>query len=102
MDREQRILDNWALYTCIRLAKQKSTTVEIVAYLNTKGETLRQLDFTCKSLREVADTAHSLGISFSLEQGDNPAEAIVHLVKSRKAKILVTDMSPLREIRAWK
>lgn len=102
MDREQRILDNWALYTCIRLAKQKSTTVEIVAYLNPKGETLRQLDFTCKSLREVADTAHSLGIPFFLEQGDSPVDAIVHLVKSHKAKILVTDMSPLREVRAWK
>lgn len=102
MDREQRVLDNWALYTCIRLAKQKSTTVEIVAYLSTKGGTLRQLDFTCKSLREVADTAHALGMPFSLVRGETPVEAIVHLASSRNTKILVTDMSPLREVRSWK
>lgn len=62
MDREQRITDNWALYTCIKLAKQKSTTVEIVFYLdpNFLGGTLRQLDFTLKSLQEVANEAHLL------------------------------------------
>jgi deoxyribodipyrimidine photo-lyase len=78
MDREQRIFDNWALFACVRLAKQKGVGVEIVFHLDAalfRG-TLRQLDFTCKSLAEVAEMAHSIGIPFRIIQGQNTANNI--------------------------
>jgi deoxyribodipyrimidine photo-lyase len=104
MDREQRIFDNWALFACVRLAKRKGVGVEIVFHLDAalfRG-TLRQLDFACKSLAEAAATAHSIGIPFHVIQGGNTASDIGDFVRGRDAKILVTDMSPLRSSRRSK
>ncbi len=98
MDREQRIFDNWALFACIRLAKQKGVGVEIVFHLDAAlfQGTLRQLDFACKSLAEVASTAQSMGIPFHIIQGKNTVNDIGNFVRIRDAKMLVTDLSPLR------
>lgn len=103
MSREQRIFDNWALYFCIKLAKQKGVGVEIVYNLdpNFLGGTLRQLDFKCRSLREVAATAHEMGIPFSLVQGPETEKDIASFAQELDAKVLVTDFSPLKIARKW-
>nr|AAC08008.1 type II CPD photolyase PHR1 [Arabidopsis thaliana]CAA67683.1 CPD photolyase [Arabidopsis thaliana] len=103
MFRDQRLKDNWALIHAVDLANRTNAPVAVVfnlfdQFLDAKA---RQLGFMLKGLRQLHHQIDSLQIPFFLLQGD-AKETIPNFLTECGASHLVTDFSPLREIRRCK
>ncbi|CAN7134349.1 unnamed protein product [Brassica rapa subsp. narinosa] len=103
MFRDQRLRDNWALIHAVDLANRTNAPVAVVFNLFDQflGAKARQLGFMLKGLRQLHRQIESLQIPFFLLQGD-AKETIPEFMKECGASHLVTDFSPLREIRSCK
>nr|VDD55938.1 unnamed protein product [Brassica oleracea] len=103
MFRDQRLRDNWALIHAVDLANRTNAPVAVVFNLFDQflAAKARQLGFMLKGLRQLHRQIESLQIPFFLLQGD-AKETIPEFMKECGASHLVTDFSPLREIRSCK
>ncbi|XP_012087092.1 deoxyribodipyrimidine photo-lyase isoform X3 [Jatropha curcas] len=104
MFRDQRLRDNWALIHAIDQANKASVPVAVAFNLFDQflGAKARQLGFMLKGLRQLqGKIEETLQIPFFLFQGE-AEETIPNFLKECGASLLVTDFSPLREIRKCK
>lgn len=104
MFRDQRMRDNWALIHAVDEANKANVPVAVAFNLfdQFKGAKARQLGFMLRGLqqlhREIEETLH---IPLFLFQGE-AVETIPSFLRECGASLLVTDFSPLREVRSWK
>ncbi|XP_050227495.1 deoxyribodipyrimidine photo-lyase [Mercurialis annua] len=104
MFRDQRMRDNWALIHAIDEANKNNVAVGVAFDLfdRFKGAKARQLGFMLKGLRQLQDQIeHTFQIPFFLFQG-TAEETIPKFLGESGASLLVTDFSPLREVRKCK
>ncbi|KAM7255858.1 hypothetical protein ACFE04_011599 [Oxalis oulophora] len=104
MFRDQRLKDNWALIHAIDQANKANVPVAIAFNLfdQFKEAKARHLGFMLKGLRQLhQEIQQSLQIPFFLFQGE-AEENIPKFLEECGASLLVTDFSPLREIRKCK
>ncbi|CAA0842286.1 Deoxyribodipyrimidine photo-lyase [Striga hermonthica] len=104
MFRDQRLRDNWALIHAVHQANQREVLVAIAFNLfhQFKGAKARHLGFMLRGLKKLHSDLHStLKIPFFLFQGE-AVDTIPNFLKECGASLLVTDFSPLREVRQWK
>ncbi|XP_047947273.1 deoxyribodipyrimidine photo-lyase [Salvia hispanica] len=104
MFRDQRLRDNWALIHAIHQANQLQAPLAIAFNLfhQFKGAKARHLGFMLRGLRKLhSDLRSTLDIPFFLFQGE-AVDTIPDFLKESRASLLVTDFSPLREVRQWK
>lgn len=102
MSRDQRIKDNWALFTAMHYARENKFPVIIIFILaeNFLNAGSRQFRFMLKGLSEVYNTACDYNIPFFLLQG-KPDKTIPALIKELSASVLFTDFDPLKIKRKW-
>ncbi|XP_021972504.1 deoxyribodipyrimidine photo-lyase-like isoform X1 [Helianthus annuus] len=104
MFRDQRLRDNWALIHAVDQANRLNVPVAVAFNLFDQflGAKARQLGFMLRGLQqlnhEIEETLH---IPFFLFQGE-AVDTIPSFVKECGASLLVTDFSPLRQVRGWK
>ncbi|KAK9277229.1 hypothetical protein L1049_006768 [Liquidambar formosana] len=104
MFRDQRLKDNWALIHAVDQANKANVPVAVAFNLFDQflGAKARQLGFMLRGLRQLhRDLQESLQIPIFLFQGE-AAETIPNFLRECRASLLVTDFSPLREIRRCK
>uniref|UniRef100_A0A5B7BE52 Deoxyribodipyrimidine photo-lyase n=1 Tax=Davidia involucrata TaxID=16924 RepID=A0A5B7BE52_DAVIN len=104
MFRDQRLKDNWALIHAVDQANKANVPVAVAFNLFDQflGAKARQLGFMLRGLRQLhCDIEETLHIPFFLFQGE-AIETIPNFVRECGASLLVTDFSPLREVRSWK
>ncbi|KAI3468866.1 hypothetical protein Pfo_025529 [Paulownia fortunei] len=104
MFRDQRLRDNWALIHAVHQANQWEVPVAIAFNLfhQFKGAKARHLGFMLRGLKKLhSDLQSTLDIPFFLFQGE-AVDSIPSFLKECDASLLVTDFSPLREVRQWK
>ncbi|XP_043715541.1 deoxyribodipyrimidine photo-lyase [Telopea speciosissima] len=104
MFRDQRMRDNWALIHAIDQANKSNVPVAVAFNLFDQflGAKARQLGFMLRGLRQLQrNLDETFGIPFFLFQGE-AVETIPDFVRECGASLLVTDFSPLREVRKWK
>ncbi|OVA07673.1 DNA photolyase [Macleaya cordata] len=104
MFRDQRLKDNWALIHAVDQAKKSNVPVAVAFNLFDQflGAKARQLGFMLRGLHQLQRTlADTLQIPFFLFQGE-ATETIPKFLRECGASLLVTDFSPLREVRKWK
>ncbi|KAH9777475.1 Deoxyribodipyrimidine photo-lyase [Citrus sinensis] len=104
MFRDQRVRDNWALIHAVDQANKNNVPVAVAFNLFDQflGAKARQLGFMLRGLRllqrNIEETFQILFFLFQGEAEDN----IPNFVRECGASLLVTDFSPLREIRRCK
>ncbi|GAV70352.1 DNA_photolyase domain-containing protein/FAD_binding_7 domain-containing protein, partial [Cephalotus follicularis] len=104
MFRDQRLRDNWALIHAVEEANKANVPVAVAFNLFDQflGAKARQLGFMLKGLRQLHETIHeTLQIPFFLFQA-KAEQTIPKFLNECGASLLVTDFSPLREIRRCK
>ncbi|XP_042055679.1 deoxyribodipyrimidine photo-lyase-like isoform X1 [Salvia splendens] len=104
MFRDQRLRDNWALIHAIHQANMLQVPLAIAFNLfhQFKGAKARHLGFMLRGLRKLhSDLLSTLEIPFFLFQGE-AVDTIPDFLEESQASLLVTDFSPLREVRQWK
>lgn len=105
MFRDQRLRDNWALIHAVDQANKADVPVAIAFNLfdSFLGAKARQLGFMLRGLQKFHQNLQemSLNIPFFLFQGE-AVDTIPKFLKECGASLLVTDFSPLREVRNWK
>ncbi|KAL2472440.1 Deoxyribodipyrimidine photo-lyase [Abeliophyllum distichum] len=104
MFRDQRLRDNWALIHAVDQANKSNVPVAIAFNLfdQFKGAKARQFGFMLRGLQKLYyDLQESLNIPFFLFQGE-AVDTIPNFLRECGASLLVTDFSPLREVRQWK
>ncbi|CAI9093832.1 OLC1v1029416C1 [Oldenlandia corymbosa var. corymbosa] len=105
MFRDQRLRDNWALIHAVDQANKSKVPVAIAFNLfdSFLGAKARQLGFMLRGLQKLHHRLleQSLNIPFFLFQGE-AVDTIPVFLKECGASLLVTDFSPLREVRTWK
>jgi deoxyribodipyrimidine photo-lyase len=103
MSRDQRAEDNWALLFAQEMAIDARVPLAVVFALDPAfpGGTRRSFGFLLRGLAETASTLREKGIPFFLLEG-TPPEAVNSFTAMVRAGAVVTDFSPLREVRAWK
>ncbi|GAB4857000.1 DNA photolyase phr1 [Ancistrocladus abbreviatus] len=104
MFRDQRLRDNWALIHAADQANKANVPVAVAFNLfdRFKGAKARQLGFMLRGLKQLQrNIEDSLHIPFFLFQGE-AIETIPNFLADCGASLLVTDFSPLREIRKYK
>ncbi|XVF10754.1 hypothetical protein REPUB_Repub07fG0210100 [Reevesia pubescens] len=104
MFRDQRLKDNWALIHAVDQANKANVPVAIAFNLFDQflGAKARQLGFMLKGLRQLQSSIEdTLQIPFFLFQGE-AEETIPKFLGECGASLLVTDFSPLRQIRKSK
>ncbi|KAA3457664.1 deoxyribodipyrimidine photo-lyase [Gossypium australe] len=103
MFRDQRLKDNWALIHAVDQANKANVPVAIAFNLFDQflGAKARQLGFMLKGLRQLQKSIEQTQIPFFLFQG-TAEETIPKFLGECKASLLVTDFSPLRQIRKCK
>ncbi|KAL8137120.1 hypothetical protein V2J09_003121 [Rumex salicifolius] len=103
MFRDQRLKDNWALIYAVDEANRANVPVAVAFNLfdQFKGAKARHLGFMLRGLKELERSIHTLGIPFFLLHGE-VVETIPKFLADSGASLLVTDFSPLREIRKYK
>ncbi|KAJ0014422.1 hypothetical protein Pint_19883 [Pistacia integerrima] len=104
MFRDQRLRDNWALIHAVDQANKNNVPVAVAFNLFDQflGAKARQLGFMLKGLRHLQTSIEeTFQIPFFLFQGE-AEETIPNFVKECGASLLVTDFTPLREIRRCK
>lgn len=104
MFRDQRIRDNWALIHAVDEANKANVPVAIAFNLFDQflGAKARQLGFMLRGLQKLhSNLENTLQIPFFLFQGE-AVDTIPNFLKECGASLLVTDFSPLRDVRSWK
>lgn len=104
MFRDQRLRDNWALIHAVDEANKANVPVAVAFNLFDRflGAKARQLGFMLRSLRQLQiDLEETLNIPFFLFQGE-AVETIPRFMSECRASLLVTDFSPLREVKSQK
>ncbi|KAA8521923.1 hypothetical protein F0562_012763 [Nyssa sinensis] len=104
MFRDQRLKDNWALIHAVDQANKANVPVAVAFNLFDQflGAKARQLGFMLRGLRQLHSAIEeTLHIPFFLFQGE-AVETIPNFLRECGASLLVTDFSPLREVRSWK
>ncbi|KAG8495989.1 hypothetical protein CXB51_009396 [Gossypium anomalum] len=103
MFRDQRLKDNWALIHAVDQANKANVPVAIAFNLFDQflGAKARQLGFMLKGLRQLQKSIELTQMPFFLFQG-TAEETISKFLGECKASLLVTDFSPLRQIRKCK
>ncbi|TYI34616.1 hypothetical protein ES332_A03G020800v1 [Gossypium tomentosum] len=103
MFRDQRLKDNWALIHAVDQANKANVPVAIAFNLFDQflGAKARQLGFMLKGLRQLQKSIEHTQIPFFLFRG-TAEETIPKFLGECKASLLVTDFSPLRQIRKCK
>ncbi|CAO2827174.1 unnamed protein product [Amaranthus hypochondriacus] len=104
MFRDQRVKDNWALIHAVDEANKRNAPVAVAFNLFDmfKGANARHLGFMLRGLKHLqASLSNSLHIPFFLFQGE-AIETIPKFLIECGASLLVTDFTPLREIRKSK
>nr|XP_043613436.1 deoxyribodipyrimidine photo-lyase-like isoform X2 [Erigeron canadensis] len=104
MFRDQRLRDNWALIHAVDQANKLNVPVAVAFNLfdSFLGAKARQLGFMLRGLQQLhRDIEDNLHIPFFLFQGE-ATETIPSFVEECGASLLVTDFSPLRQVRGWK
>lgn len=103
MQRDQRVLDNWALQFAIEKGKELKKPVIVVFCLvpNFLEATIRQYGFMLKGLQEVEESFQKINIPFYLLTG-NPGQEIPKLVNQLDVSVVVSDFNPLKIVRKWK
>ncbi|MQL99100.1 hypothetical protein Taro_031816 [Colocasia esculenta] len=103
MFRDQRCRDNWALIHAVDLANRSGAPVAVAFNLFHRflGAHARQLGFMLRGLRELQARLAALRIPFFLFRGES-GDTIPRFLGDCGASMLVTDFSPLREVRRSK
>ncbi|KAH0973886.1 hypothetical protein GBA52_015785 [Prunus armeniaca] len=104
MFRDQRVRDNWALIHAVEQAHKANVPVAVAFNLFDQflGAKARQLGFMLRGLRQLhRDLEETHQIPFFLFRG-NAEDTIPNFVSECGASLLVTDFSPLREVRKCK
>ncbi|XP_048319735.1 deoxyribodipyrimidine photo-lyase isoform X1 [Ziziphus jujuba] len=104
MFRDQRVRDNWALIHAVEQANKSNVPVVVAFNLFDQflGAKARHLGFMLRGLRKVnLLLEETLQIPFFLFRGE-AEDTIPNFVRECGASLLVTDFSPLREIRKFK
>ncbi|XP_027359939.1 deoxyribodipyrimidine photo-lyase isoform X3 [Abrus precatorius] len=104
MFRDQRAIDNWALIHAVREANKANVPVAVVFNLfhSFLGAKSRHLGFMLRGLRQLCHRMqHTLHIPFFLFRGE-AEDTIPKFLRECEASLLVTDFSPLREVRKCK
>ncbi|XP_061357862.1 deoxyribodipyrimidine photo-lyase isoform X2 [Gastrolobium bilobum] len=104
MFRDQRLRDNWALIHAVHQANKANVPVAVVFNLFDQflGAKSRHLGFMLRGLRQLYhQMGHTLQIPFFLIRGE-AEETIPKFLIECGASLLVTDFSPLREVRRCK
>ncbi|MED6114672.1 DNA photolyase phr1 [Stylosanthes scabra] len=104
MFRDQRVQDNWALIHAVHHANTSNVPVAVVFNLFDQflGANSRHLGFMLRGLRHLSHQLnHTLQIPFFLLRGE-AEETVPKFLSECGASMLVTDFSPLREVRRWK
>jgi len=104
MFRDQRVTDNWALIHAVDEANRANVPVAVVFNLFDQflGAKARQLGFMLRGLQQLhSHLQHNLHIPFFLFQGE-ATETIPNFIEECGASLLVSDFSPLREVKCWK
>ena len=103
MERDQRVVDNWALYYAQQVALQRGVPLLVVFNLvPTLGDaTYRHYDFMVCGLREVEKTLENHQIPFLVCVGE-PQETIPAVAVRYQVGEVVTDQNPLRFAKRWR
>lgn len=104
MFRDQRLSDNWALIHAVDQANKANVPVAVAFNLFDQflGAKARQLGFMLRGLKELSrDIEETIQIPFFLFQGE-AIDTIPNFLKECGASLLVTDFSPLRQVKSWK
>ena len=103
MSRDQRVQDNWALLHARQLADEHGVGLSVAFCMvpGFLGATIRHYGFMLKGLAEVEAELRTLGIPFTLLQGE-PGAALPDFVRRHEVAAVVSDFSPLRISRGWK
>lgn len=103
MDRERRVVDNWALIAAYKTAQ--AANVPLIIYYaipdEFMGANLRTYDFMLKGLHESFDKAIKLNFACKLEVID-PVTGVLNLVSDHSVSAVFTDFSPLKMPREWR
>ena len=103
MQRDQRVVDNWAFYYAQHAALERK--VPLLAVFNLVSQfgdtTQRHYDFMLRGLREVAATCAELQVPFTILTGVL-AETIPRFITEYGVGELVVDQNPLRFTDAWR
>ncbi len=103
MDRDRRIDDNWALLYAQQLSIERNVDLKIVFVIpdHFYDSGWRQHFFMIEGLKEVAEKAASLGVSFEMSAG-KPADEVLGFCDRVDAGEVVVDFSPLKVPRSWR
>ncbi|KAK7252657.1 hypothetical protein RIF29_36763 [Crotalaria pallida] len=104
MFRDQRLRDNWALIHAVHQANKANVPFAVVFNLFDQflGAKARHLGFMLRGLRQLSlQIRNNLQIPFFLFQGE-AEETLPKFLRECGASLLVTDFSPLREVRRCK
>ena len=103
MERDQRAVDNWALYYAQQTAFERGVPFLVVFNLVPKLEyvTYRQYDFMIRGLKEVEETLAKHRIPFLVCTGE-PQETIPAVAARYQVGEVVTDQNPLRYAQQWR
>ncbi|KAK6947653.1 DNA photolyase, N-terminal [Dillenia turbinata] len=104
MFRDQRLKDNWALIHAVDQANKAKVPVAVAFNLFNQflGAKARQLGFMLRGLKQLQhEIEHKLHVPFYLFQGE-ATQTIPNFVDECGASLLVTDFTPLRQIRKAK
>ncbi len=107
MNRDQRIVDNWAYIIALELAKERNETVIVLFNLApsfgalTYSQQNKIYQFMGAGLKELIVQAEQNGVHLVIEQGE-PRLTIPRIIKKYQAGLLIADYSPLHEMRKWR
>jgi deoxyribodipyrimidine photo-lyase len=103
MQRDQRAIDNWALYYAQERANAMHQPLLVIFCLapGFLGAAIRQYGFMLKGLAAASRRLHRYNIPFTLLQG-LPQDVIPRFIIENEAGMLITDFNPLRISMDWK
>ena len=102
MERDQRLIDNWALLYAQQEAIIRQKPLHIVFFLEPEvaNWTCVQRDFMLSGLGETVRSAPQFNLGFSIIRG-KAGDLLPFLVHQTDSNLLVTDFSPLRAKKAY-
>jgi deoxyribodipyrimidine photo-lyase len=103
MSRDQRLMDNWALYHAWARAREEGRALAIVFCLapDFLGAGPRHYRFMLEGLAETMGAAEASGIPFFLLNGDPPVE-MPRFLQEWGVSLTITDIDPLRQRSEWR
>jgi deoxyribodipyrimidine photo-lyase len=103
MQRDQRVVDNWALLYAQAVAHTRSVPLYVMFNLvPVFGQTTaRHYDFMLRGLAETECRLRDFGLPFFLTEG-TPTEMLPAFVQAHRIGEVVTDQNPLGFANAWR